>query len=399
LKQRPDAKSQRDAAALAEIDQIFDPATADQQQDGGWLLGKSATSIAEPLVEKLRAELRRWFVDRLDDPNSRLAGARPALDWLTKYLQTVEDELRKCGAASAAKCAGNIPERLDGKQAAPPSPTLNPLEYFRVRLDHLATRAAGYAMRVLLADAKVYSDELIALRREIGQFTQTVAGIAEAADPTDDRQHAEWLAPRLDALADEVDKLLKADCLRDQGVWATIMQGGRPRAQLGAKLLELSRQAVSHALSELPTAEGFASGAEGGYANQLRSHLCSATPVFLEHGGTRRVLAILPRNQATEAAAEALSKAAGFQLNAMPGGDNGLTLCVEAGELPLNEVAVELVQRRRDRVEFAGRIQCRSDIAWTPLVVEPAETTPSTWMEYETDPTMTESISSKTMVM
>jgi hypothetical protein len=111
----------------------------------------------------------------------------------------------------------------------------------------------------------------------------------------------------------------------------------------------------------------------------LRSSLSLATPSFLEHGGTRRVLAILPRDATGSMDVQALTQAAGTKLTAMRGNDAHLTLCVEASQLSLPHIALDLVQRRRDRVEFARRVHCRTDICWSPLVAPPTASTAVTW--------------------
>ncbi len=100
----------------------------------------------------------------------------------------------------------------------------------------------------------------------------------------------------------------------------------------------------------------------------LHSHLAAATPALLELGGTRRVLAVLPRGGETTGDASPISTSLGSGVNSIRGVDNGVTLCVEAAGLPIEDVAIELVQRRRDRIEFAARVQSRTDIDWTPIV-------------------------------
>jgi serine/threonine protein kinase len=387
------------AAAIAEIDRLFDRSAAETANDSGWLLGQSAESITEPLVEKLRAEMRRWFVSRLDDPCERLAGARRSLDWAINHLQTVDAALRNSDAALLAKLRAKTGGETATSQAAQAHPAVNPLEYFRLRLDQMSLRVAGYAIRLLLSDTKTNGDELIALRREIEQMAQTVAAGSDNDQALDTSQQEQWLAPRLDGLAAQVDQQLAAERLGDQGLWATIMGGGRRRAQLCAKLQEHSRQVTTHALCEFQAIDELTTDRDVDSAAQMRSHLCSATPALLEHGGTRRVLAVLPRHQANREAAAALSKAIGLNVNAMAGSDASLILCVEAAELPINEVAVELVQRRRDRVEFAGRVQCRSDIPWTPLVIETPAAAPSTWIDIEPGLENSNQVTAQTMVL
>jgi hypothetical protein len=111
------------------------------------------------------------------------------------------------------------------------------------------------------------------------------------------------------------------------------------------------------------------------------------------------VLVVLPRGGCDESVVHELSGQLHLQPNVIAGLESNMTICVEASGLSVGELGVELVQRRRDRVDFAGRVQSRNDIAWTPLVVEPAEAPISTWVELEHTPALPESFAAKTMVL
>jgi hypothetical protein len=118
---------------------------------------------------------------------------------------------------------------------------------------------------------------------------------------------------------------------------------------------------------------------ESNVSSELRSGISAATPAFLEFGGTRRVLAVLPRDGAGALTSAAISEALGPMAATAVGEDNNLALCVEAGELSVPHVAASLVEYRRDRVEFAGRVHSRTDIAWSPLFETAAKGGPIAW--------------------
>lgn len=50
-----------------------------------------------------------------------------------------------------------------------------------------------------------------------------------------------------------------------------------------------------------------------------------------------------------------------------------LILCSEGWNLPLPHLACELIDSRRDYVDFASRVLTRSDIEWTPLLTQQAQ--------------------------
>jgi hypothetical protein len=60
-------------------------------------------------------------------------------------------------------------------------------------------------------------------------------------------------------------------------------------------------------------------------------------------------------------------------------------------------MALEFVERRRDRVEFAERIHSRTDVAWTPLIATSTQEASDVWSCGEL-PSVQHDMS-KTMVM
>lgn len=104
----------------------------------------------------------------------------------------------------------------------------------------------------------------------------------------------------------------------------------------------------------------------------LQSGLALAMPQPLQFGGARRVLAVLPKAADAIIDTAKLSEALGTPVSRTTGYDNSFLLCVEAERLSFEHVAVDLVENRRDCTEFAERVHTRTDIRWTPLVVQPA---------------------------
>jgi hypothetical protein len=357
------------------------------------LLEKPASTAVEPLVEKFRKEFRRWFVSRLEDADSRLAGTRDSIERIAGHLNSLDEGLRGREEKATAKLA----RALAGVQGNSVPATTSLGDYLSTRLDLVAAQVSRHAVRVLLSDLKAFTDELVALGRELEHIAAGVAKLdGETAASAKDEAIERTLQQHLAELAAEVDGRLAAEFLQGQGLWVTIMQGGRRRAQLCATLNEFARQTAVRALGDANASHGQSAGST---MADLGSYFATATPSLLAQGGSRRVLVLLPKTSASEAAAKQLAEQLPVQPNMMAGLDNNLTICVEASELRISEVAVELVQRRRDRVEFAGRVQSRNDISWTPLVVEPAEAPMSTWVELASTPALPEQFGAKTMVL
>jgi serine/threonine protein kinase len=398
------------AAQLRAIDQMFS-ARYEGAVDGELLmLGKPASAIVQLLVEKLRGELRRWVTRRIDDPSHRVAGARVAVQWFNQHLCESLAELQQRQTELAAQIGqinnnANVPARARNVETS-----TGANEYLDLCLDRLAASAAQQVLSTLLSDAKSMSDEVIALGREIDHIATAVSrstnsdsapscsNVSENRSPSEARLAAE-ITDRFSEISAEVDARLQAEYLDPIGGLAkTIMEGGRPRAQLSSKLHELSRQAVHHAVARVNVLETTA-GAGPPAADDLRSSWALATPAILEFGGRRRTLVVVPREAAQPGAQTAISERIGTAATTISGPDSNLTLCVEADGLSLPHIALAFVDQRRDRVEFAGRVHCRTDIAWTPLISPVAAADAYVWPSGEAARAEAQQAMSKTVVL
>jgi hypothetical protein len=132
---------------------------------------------------------------------------------------------------------------------------------------------------------------------------------------------------------------------------------------------------------------------------ELRSALAMASPSLLSFGGTRRVLAVLPRDSAGILAPAKFSQAVGAPVTTCLGLDNSFALCVEADGLSLPHIAADFIERRRDRAEFAARVHCRTDIAWTPLIAVSTTPASTVWCGDDISDTQSPEATCKTLVM
>jgi len=343
------------------------------------------SEMVRPLQEKLCSEVRHWAVNRIDDPLERLAGARQAAGWLEQHFQAVETAVAQLGRGTADKFSelrqtadqASPLRTADASQIAAMTLAERLSHYFRLRLDELAFIAAGEITRKILSNLKGLRDEFTAFGREIGQIA---SAMAEDAQTTTDLTEADaspaarTLRAQLPDLAAAVDQQLQEEFVRHHGgLMETVMLGGRPRARLGELLQEYSQRAVQEALSNVDILSDALQNGEEGAAGELplRSGLALAMPKPLQFGGSRRVLAVLPKEADTRIDTAKLAHALGTEVSRTTGYDNSMILCVEAERLSLVHVAVELVENRRDCTEFAQRVQTRTDIRWDPLIVQP----------------------------
>src|SRR6185503_13342368 len=91
------------AAQLRAIDEMFSARYEGAVDGDVSILGKPASAIIQPLVEKLRGELRRWVTWRVDDPSHRVTGARDAIQWISQHFCESLAELEQRQTALAGR--------------------------------------------------------------------------------------------------------------------------------------------------------------------------------------------------------------------------------------------------------------------------------------------------------
>jgi hypothetical protein len=390
------------------VDQIFGGAElADAERRQPTLLGREIAAIVEPFVEKLRSEFRRWLVNRIDDPAARLSSARAGLQWLEQQFRTLGAELKQQRSATVERllelrrsvtCVAGSTTASDPQRVS---------SYFHLRVDNLAVMAAEHAVQALVCDAKALADEITALGREIDQIAAAFSRVGEDAGGSNDDHRTSSdgrlstaLRLQLPNIAAAVDARLQAECIKSLGgLLNVVMQGGRPRAQLTAKLHELSRQVVHDTVVGISMLDFNLADNGPGATSELQSGLAAATPPVVAFGGQRRVLAVLPRDARDTFAPDALNDAVGVEVTTIAGPDSSFSLCVEAEGLSLPHIAAEFIQHRRDRIEFAGRVHSRNDISWTPLIEYGQAPAGESWGDEALIETESQQALCKTLVM
>lgn len=386
LSERAKKRGANQDALLSEIDRLFGREEPDSDTE---FRGQRPADLVATLADKLKSEFRRWIVRHIEKPGQRIAGARRALANLETHLRRVGTDLKRIRCAAVDRL---IQIRAEAGAAALANAAKSSCvdltwvdEYFHTSLDHLTILGAEHMLRVFEAEGKAVSDELASLGREIEQIAaalnRSVATTSNDGDNTlasaqQQQRVAERFGSRLDDFALQVDVQLQSEFLdASGGLVKTIAQGGRPRAQLTAKLHELSGRVVHQLLSA--AADQNSDPSRPSPNSSLLGAISQATPAVLEYGGRRRILAVMPMESSPAACSESTTRVSGKPVTAIHGGDSSLVVCVEADNLSLPHVALDIVERRRDRIDFAGRVHSRTDIEWQPLIN--TDCTPNVW--------------------
>ena len=381
LMQRLSPSQTNDQRRWEAIEDVFGGSPSATRADAKpTLLGLPVTDIVQPLAEKLAGDARTRLMELLDQPNDSAGVGSivhtffPRLDKALAELQNYRRQL----SARLIELGQPTPQSAADSAQAASLPATEPdrlPQYFELRLDDLALRGAEYVVRRLLAELKSIRDDLTAYGRELTQLARatrqpnrkTNGRATTEVDSQKPRgpKGIESVRSHLDDLTAQVAARLRRDFLHAHGgLFHVVMQGGRPRAQLSTKIQDFARQAVE---------EFFNQNNQPSSAAAYHDGIQAATPAALAHGGACRALAILPHGSTVQANSDQLAAAAGLTVSTIESTDNSLTLCVEAEQLSLTRIAIALIDRRRDSAEFAKRVHCRADIAWTPLVTDSPE--------------------------
>ncbi len=347
--------------------------------DSHAVLQRPLEAIVSPLSMKLASDLSLWVLRKLDDRQERLAGAQRAAQWLVDHLKRVETDATRLSEALARQAATFVEElRRDPRaDAAPANARLaRALAYFRIRIDQHAVWASIIIARKLLGELKSVGATVSEFGRHLKHLAVNLPSsgdldaAAQAGDPL-----ARVLVDQLPTLTDAIDGQIQAQFINEQGgLFTAIMGNSRVRAQMMVALGKLARTAAERLAARpdvLNTA--FSSLIEGQREEpgDVPSRPAQTLPPLLQRGGAYRRLTIVPAECAQSQWADTLGDGS---IVAAPG-QEVIRVC-EGWQLPLQAVALSLIQRRRDYADFAGRVQTRSDVSWTPLASPIAAITP-----------------------
>lgn len=339
--------------------------TAPDERPGAFVAGCSLDEITGGIAAEMADSLAADILHLVDERGSRLAGAMGMLENSRQRLQQLEAESTKLAGGIAQQAAAAIAQldRWQRERSTTEAAVAREREfgeaYRRLRVDQHAMLAAAAIARRLTSDLRAIGDRLGEFGRQvkgfIQQFPQTAA--LQGDDP-----FAVAVAAQLPQLVAAVDVQLEEQFTAPMGgLLAVAMGSPRVREQLGAELLRLAtRRAEQLATSPaLIAAVALPTAADGG-AELIDGVELPAVPCL---GGKYAVLETQPGSLAGTAAWEATTPS----IATLTGVGSQAVRCCEAWNLSLPRIALNLIDNRRDCIEFAERVSSRCDVDWTPL--------------------------------
>ena len=171
-------------------------------------------------------------------------------------------------------------------------------------------------------------------------------------------------------LTERLDQRLATAVLKEAGGLRRLLrQGGDGRNKLPTVVRSMARTTVIGLMKTLDAADiMFAKHRElEDDSVTLAESLASARPRLMRCGGSKRLLVMLPSGSTHVRPLEILHD----QMNEVPSvaqnNDGDFILCYEVEQLSLTQVAVTIIDGRRDYAEFAARFHTRTDVDWSTL--------------------------------
>ncbi|MHB8969571.1 MAG: tubulin-like doman-containing protein [Pirellulaceae bacterium] len=354
-------------------------------------LGSMEASMApfrkKSLLKRTDA-IREWLLDMVDDDTARIRGAQWLAQWLTALCKTIEDrvqhlhnnvaiELTEAERLLASPSTARI--RGTDRSMADDLPALLEL-YCKHRVYERVVDNVSIIVRSTKGQVATVRDELVDLEREVRHLAERFDTLRtfDSLVGDDDEVGADqlldsvghMLADGVRELTERLDQRLATVVLKEAGgLRRLLLQGGDGRNKLPTVVRSMARTTVIGLMKTLDAADVmFANHRElADDSSTLAESLASARPPLLRCGGSKRLLVMLPSGSAHVRPLEILHD----QMHEVPSvaqnNDGDFVLCYEVEQLSLTQVAVTLIDGRRDYAEFAARFHTRTDVDWSTL--------------------------------
>jgi hypothetical protein len=382
-----DACARRPAATqeiVSAINELLGAAADHEAASGAHasILRRPVAELLRPAVLKFGNELRGWILRHLDDPASRLPGAQEAAQRLLDHLRLTEAQAdRRTQEFREARFRLLASAKLLGSEkCTAPTKAEQLLKYFLLTLDESAARSAAVLARCLAPEARATAGQLVQFGREL----EHMAGMLDKPSQTTGRACrptpaagiveqlrsgvAELLSSRRHDLARQISQRMHDECVAPRG---GLYQAVTGQAGSAGELLHVmhhtARRAVEEAVSCVDLLSPVLLPTGAPEQEHVATLLHAATPRLLQHGGAKRLVAVLPGGPAQQGCRDRLRVALQGTATVLVGSANEVTLCSEVAGLSPAHVAVSLIQSRRDCLELARRVHTRCDVHWSAL--------------------------------
>lgn len=352
------------------------------------VLDNAIEAACQELAVEAAGSLRQRVLALVEDPTARLHGAAWTVQTCSNRCAAIRDELRRMEEdteqqlqqieAQLAELSVSS-DHAERRHAPNLRSLLEPHGKMRMKLYVLAHSTT--VLRTVKGRLAIVQDELQELVRRSRQLAESFE-IRRADLPSTESGQSEdtirqlgsstnqFLVDNLAAMVELTEEMIQqADRATAPSLQRLMSDAGPAMNQLPNQLRDFGRTTVLETTKGL-NAVGIMFGQQSDSATQttvLRECLDTAAPLLANCGGAQRLLVMLPDSAANPRPLEILHD----DLHELPSAtmipSSDFVICREITNIPMTQVAVQLIDCRTDYLDFANRLHTRHDICWSEL--------------------------------
>lgn len=342
------------------------------------------------IARKIQAEIGEAVTRLIDDPKSRLYGARAVADSLFEQIQVREVEHQRISEDLIQRYQSTEQRLLDamsnsnGKNAPQVEPQILSMEFVQQMIElRLTYVLETYKRKLLFSTRSEFSrtiDRIAEHHRSMGILHDQLGLPIDVDDmyesPSEEKDESlyslfvEFASDRAMEHTAELDQRLEERVLKpNDGLLSILDEGGNRSRRLAGQIKRESQVLVNEKLqmlrldsmiveSKLP-ADTFAA-----WINVL---IKPVTPILYKCGGTARLLIAVPKDAPVATMANYIQNLMNIEANIVPSTFGDFVVCLEMDQMPAENVAMTILQMQPDCAELIERLHTRNDVDWSSL--------------------------------
>ena len=342
------------------------------------------------VARKIEAEMSEAVTRLIDDPKSRLYGARAVADALFEHMQTREVGHQKV-AEDALNSYNSTEQRLlqeleasNGKNAPPTDPQILSMAYVHQMIKDRMTNILEWYQRKLIYHTRSEFSQTIT---RIGEHHRTMGILHDQlglpidvddmyeVDPEEKDeslyslfvdfasqgavQHVAELSQRLE------ERVLKPN----DGLLSILDESGNRARRLPNQFKRESQVLVNEKLQKLRLDSMIVESKlpADTFAAWINVLVKPVTPLLYKCGGTARLLIAVPKDAPVATMANYIQNLMDIEANIVPSTFGDFVVCMEMDQMPAEHVAMTILQMQPDCAELIERLHTRNDVEWSSL--------------------------------
>lgn len=335
------------------------------------------------ITNKAREQISPLVLNLVNNPELRLGGSRlvakSILETLNQKVIVVEQQLLKLDdliAATRHQFDESLVSKSDNVAELCMAHVANFIELRIDRFELIFIRKLYQSVERALQRITDEIDEFTSAMRLVDQQWSLPLTVAEidSSNDQDKRDLRENMIAEIGdhvlALLPQLERKIDATLIQtDGGLLDILRDGGHRMRRLPVEISQLAQAMVCQYAQQLRidslmrksnyTAEEV--------AIWLKDLVHTAMPVTAGCGGTSRMLIAVPQRAPVTALASFIQNQFDHEANVVQSTSGDFVVCFEMGNMPMENVAMSILQMQPDCAELIERLHCRTDINWASL--------------------------------